>query len=48
MKELTKMEWNLIYFSSVKVYRSKQEKELDIFCYYIHNHFLRGQPVLHC
>ena len=33
------MEWNLIYFSSVEVDKRKNEKELDMFCYYPHNHF---------
>ena len=37
--KLNKMEWNLIYFSSVEVDKRKNEKELDIFCYYTHNHF---------
>ena len=33
------MEWNLIYFSSAEVDKRKNEKELDMFCYYPHNHF---------
>ena len=33
------MERKLIYFSSIEVGKRKNEKELDKFCYYTHNHF---------
>ena len=43
MKKWNKMWWNLIYFSSIEVDKRKNEKELNIFFYYTHNHFFRSK-----